>query len=222
MSQVRTRLVLTSLVGRADELASVRDLLGQHRLVTLAGPGGIGKTRLALELLQAPHRADAPSHAVVELASVADPTLVPLNVAHSLGVREEAARDITETLAEALHERELLLVLDNCEHILDACAQVSLLLLETCPDVRILATSRERLGITGEAVCRVAVLNLQQSAELFVARAQSVEPAFGATAENAAAITQVCQRLDGIPLAIELAGRLDSSPVAPADCLTSG
>ena len=205
MSQARTRLVLTGLVGRADELIIVRDLLGQHRLVTLVGPGGIGKTRLALELLQAPHRAGAPDHPVVELASVADPALVPLNIAHSLGVREQAGRDVTETLAEALQERRLLLLLDNCEHVLDACAQAALHLLETCPGVRILATSREPLGIVGELVWRVPVLNLQHSSELFVARAQSVEPTFRATAENAPAIMHICQRLDGIPLAIELA-----------------
>ena len=212
-------LQLTSFVGRERELVAVRAALSTARLVTLTGPGGTGKTRLALQA--AADALDAYPEGVwlVELAALADPALVPQAVAAAVGVREEPGRPLPATLTEALRPKRLLLVLDNCEHLLDAGARLADALLRTCPQVTILATSREALGIAGEATWRVPSLSLPDAqrpqppealtqyaaVRLFVDRAVAVLPTFRVTNQTAPAVAQICARLDGIPLALELA-----------------
>ncbi len=219
-------LQLTSFIGREREMAEINRLLSSSRLLTLTGPGGSGKTRLALQitahLLAVREFPDGVWW--VDLAPLSDPTLVPHALTSALNVREIPGRTLTETLVDYLHPRHLLLVLDNCEHVVAAGAHLAEALLRSCPNVRILATSREGLGIAGEMSWLVPSLALPppsvQSGEgtpsldqlrqyeaiaLFVERATAVLPTFRSTRQNMAAITLVCQRLDGIPLAIELA-----------------
>ncbi|MCI0354796.1 MAG: AfsR/SARP family transcriptional regulator, partial [Acidobacteria bacterium] len=210
---------LTSFIGRVHEQAEVQRLLTTTRLLTLAGPGGCGKSRLAL-VVAADQVADYPDGAwLVELAALADPLLLPQAVATTLDVREEPQRPLIATLTNALQSRVLLLVLDNCEHLIDACAHLVQTLLGACPQLQILATSREALGLAGETVWPVPPLSLPDSRhlpsiewlgqaeaiQLFVERAGAALPTFALTDENAPAVAQVCQRLDGMPLAIELA-----------------
>ena len=210
---------LTSFVGREREVAEVRRLLGGTRMLTLTGAGGCGKSRLALEVART-LRADFPDGVwIVELAALSDAGLVPHAVAAALGVKEQAHRAVVESLARAFRTRALLLVLDNCEHLLTACAGLTGTLLQDCSGLRILATSREPLGVPGETIWRVPSLagpdplhlpsvdRLAQfeAVRLFVERTAAVRPGFQVTAENARAIAQICRRLDGIPLAIELA-----------------
>ena len=151
---------VTSFIGRERELAEVRRLLDSTRLLTLAGPGGTGKTRLALQV--AAEVLDGYSHGVwlVELAPLADPALLPQTVAAALGVREQPGRALQEVLADYLRPKRLLLVLDNCEHLIEACAQLAGRLLQVCPKLKLLATSREALGIGGEVTFRVPPLSL--------------------------------------------------------------
>jgi predicted ATPase len=212
-------LELTSFVGREREVAAVEKLLAERRLLTLTGPGGCGKTRLALEVSRDLVGKFSDDVWVVELASLSDPDLVPQKVAFTLGVREQAGRRLTETLSSHLQPKEALLVLDNCEHLVVACASLAEALLRACPNLRILVTSREALGITGETGWPVPSLSLPTShhqppveellryeaVRLFIERAASVVPGFELTEENAAAAAQVCRGLDGMPLAIELA-----------------
>jgi predicted ATPase/DNA-binding CsgD family transcriptional regulator len=208
---------LTSFVGREAELAEVARLLAQHRLLTLTGAGGIGKTRLALEAAAA---VDAPDGVwAVELASVADPARVAREVAAALGLEPPRGEPTQRVLLAALANREVLLVLDNCEHLVGASAELAEALLRGCPRLRLLATSRERLGVPGEAVYPVPPLALPGGHEvaaveelsrygavrLFLERARLGRPDFGLTEANAAAVAQVCRKVDGIPLAIELA-----------------
>ena len=214
----------TSFIGREREAAEVKALLGQTRLLTLTGAGGAGKTRLALrtaaDFLTGDFLAgDFDGVWVAELAPLADPALVPQVVARALGVREEPGSPLTRTLAEALRPRRLLLVLDNCEHLVAASAALAGALLQDCPHVRLLATSREPLGLSGERTYRVPSLSLPEprkaqtadactqyeAVRLFVERAQAGRPSFAVTDANAPAVAQVCLRLDGVPLAIELA-----------------
>ncbi|WP_282793366.1 BTAD domain-containing putative transcriptional regulator [Streptomyces sp. CC224B] len=202
---------LTPLVGRAGELARVRDLLAGCRLVTLTGPGGAGKTRLAVEAAR--EVAGVGDVCFVELAPLAGGSRVADAVLGALGVRDgfhAPARggDATERLLAALEGRELLLVLDNCEHVMDDAARTTALLLGVHPGVRVLATSREALGITGEALCPVPPLAAAPAARLFGERAAAVRPDFAdqaALPERAALVGSVCAALDGLPLAIELA-----------------
>jgi non-specific serine/threonine protein kinase len=210
---------VTSFVGRERELAEVRQLLTTTHLLTLTGAGGCGKTRLALQVAAGLLDAYPDGVWLVDLAPLNDPALVPQAVALALGIREAPDQPLLTTLAEALRARHLLLLLDNCEHLLDACASLTTTLLQTCGEVRILATSREMLGVRGEAVWRVPSLAFpefeispsleevrqNEAVRLFVDRARAVAPGFAVTQENAPALTQVCRRLDGIPLAIELA-----------------
>jgi predicted ATPase/DNA-binding CsgD family transcriptional regulator len=211
---------VTRFVGREREIAEVGRLLATTRLLTLTGAGGCGKTRLALRIA-----ADAlpgyPDGAwLVELAAVADPALVPQTVAFAVGARELPGQTATDGLVHFLRGRTLLLLLDNCEHVVDAAARLADALLRSCPSLRVLATSREALGAAGETAWRVPSLALPPSAagelpldrlaeyeaiRLFVDRARAANPAFAVTAANAPAIADVCGRLDGIPLAIELA-----------------
>jgi len=210
---------LTSFVGREREIGEVRRLLAGTRLLTLTGAGGCGKSRLALEVART-RLPDFPGGMwIVELAALSDAGLVPHAAAAALGVTEHAGRTVTDTLAGALGGNTLLLVLDNCEHLLTACADLAGVLLRECPGLHILATSREPLGLPGETIWRVPSLTVPdplhlpphhrlakfEAVRLFVERAAAVRPGFQVTADNAPAIAQVCHRLDGIPLAIELA-----------------
>jgi predicted ATPase len=220
-----------ALLGREREVAAVRALLQEPatRLLTLTGIGGVGKTRLALAA--GTDLVDAHDHGVwlVELAQLADPVLVPCAVAAVLGVHEEPNQPLVEALIAYLKEKRLLLVIDNCEHLLTACADLASALLRTCAGLRIMATSREHLGVSRERVHHVpplrapdprratspAMLSRYTAVQLFVARAQARQPAFALEAGNAPAVVTICQRLDGIPLAIELAAaRVSSLPVS--------
>jgi len=209
---------LTSFIGREKELTRIAEKLAASRLVTLTGSGGVGKTRLAI---QTAHEC-LPDYRhgawLIELAPLADPALVPQAIITMFGLQEDAARATLTVLTDYLREKTLLLVLDNCEHVIDACAQLAEHLLLHCPTFRILATSREALGIDGETALRVpslslppadkatrAALSQSEAAQLFVERAAVALPDFALTEANASAIAQVCRRLDGIPLAIELA-----------------
>ena len=210
---------LSSFVGREKELAEVKRLLEDSRLLTLSGTGGCGKTRLALAAAGELSEGFGDGVWLVELAPLADPTLVAQAVAATLGVREQPGRSLTEMLSGYLGSKKLLLVLDNCEHLIEACAELAETLLRSCPELRILATSREALGIAGEISWSVPSLTLPdlrrlldveslshyESARLFVERAAAVKPTFTLTEQNAPAVARVCYRLDGIPLAIELA-----------------
>jgi len=200
-------------------MAAASRLLATTRLLTLTGTGGVGKTRLALQVAAAQQTRYLDGVWLVELAGLGDPTLVPATVAAVLGVREQPGRPLVDTLAAALRGRRLLLVLDNCEHVVAACAALAQALLGAAPHLRLLATSRQSLGVAGEVDWRVPSLAapdprhplpLEELAaydavQLFVERARGARPSFALTARNAAAVAQLCAGLDGIPLALELA-----------------
>jgi predicted ATPase/class 3 adenylate cyclase len=206
---------LTSFWGRAQELSDVRTLLTEYRLVTITGTGGLGKTRLVFEVASAVLDEYPGGVWIAELAPLSDPALVPQVVATSLGLRELAGQSLTETLRAHLAQRRLLLVLDNCEHLLEPCANLAEALLASSANVRILATSQQRLGVAGEVVYRLSPLAASTSASadgldsdsvrLFADRARLHDPRFTLSPGTARTIAQICQRLDGIPLAIELA-----------------
>ena len=231
---------LTSFIGREQEIDEVRRLLVARRLLTLTGPGGIGKTRLCHEVAvrvlgesapseqrlssRSEHRSDAANRQpfrdgvwLVELEALAHTTRVPEAVAAVLGVRERPDRPPIAGLVNALRARQLLLVMDGCEHLVEACAELAEMLLRACADLRILATSREALGIAGEATFRVPPLSLpagpahperataSEAFRLFVDRATLALPTFELTEGHVASVERICERLDGIPLAIELA-----------------
>jgi non-specific serine/threonine protein kinase len=219
-----------ALVGREREVAAVRARVQEPavRLLTLTGVGGVGKTRLALAVVADVVEQYPDGVWLADLAPLADPALVPGVVAGVLELREERNRPLATTLAQHLRDRQLLLVLDNCEHLLGACAELASALLSTCPRVRILATSREGLGVSGEHVHRVLPLNVPdphrppppelmgsyEAVRLFVARARARRQQFALAEHNAAAVATICERLDGIPLALELAAaRVSSLPV---------
>ncbi len=195
-------------------------------LVTLTGPGGCGKTRLALQVATEALPSFEDGTWLIELGSLADAALLPQTVAATLGVREQTGRPLTETLSAYLCAHRALLLLDNCEHLVQACAEFAATLLQTCPKLKVLATSREALGVDGEAIWAVPPLSLpempgaeeaagkqpsdprprqSEAVELFLARAEAVLPGFSLTTENTAAVESICRRLDGMPLAIELA-----------------
>jgi predicted ATPase len=196
---------VTSFLGRSRELAEVQERLQAARLLTLVGGGGCGKTRLALEVARVVLEQYPGGVWLVELASLAEASLVPNQLAGVLGVREEPGRPIIDAVLSALRERHLLLVLDNCEHLVLACAELADALMRGGPAVQILATSREGLGIAGEVIWRVPPLDRPSAERLFVDRAAAASSSFLVTERSAAAITDVCDRLDGTPLAIELA-----------------
>jgi predicted ATPase/class 3 adenylate cyclase/DNA-binding CsgD family transcriptional regulator len=211
---------LTSFVGRAGQLAEVRGLLGANRLVTLTGAGGIGKTRLALEVADQT-ATEFDGVWCVELAPITDPALVAFTVARALGLPDQPGLSATDAVVRFIGARHLLIVLDNCEHVLDAAAQLTTALLSGCTDMTVLATSREPLGVPGEVTWRVPPLSLADEAvELFTDRARRVLPDFTITAATAGTVTDICQRLDGMPLALELAAaRLRA--LSPAEILDS-
>ena len=210
---------LTSFIGRERETATVQELLQGTRLLTLTGAGGSGKTRLALEVAARLGSQYPDGVAWVELAPLSNPELVPHHVADALGVRRDGIRSAGDALLEALRDWDALLVLDNCEHLVEACARLAEALLVGCPRLRIMATSREALGSGGERTWLVPPLALPQAGKpvtravaaaseairLFVERTQAVRPSFELRDDNAVAIAHICQRLDGLPLAIELA-----------------
>ncbi|MFY1618109.1 BTAD domain-containing putative transcriptional regulator [Micromonospora sp. WMMD736] len=220
---------LTTFVGRDEELTRVGALLGERRLVTLIGPGGAGKTRLAIE---AAGRLDGEVR-FVELAGLTDGSDVPQAVLTALGLRDaglrapaEPGRQPTDRLVEALAERRLLVVLDNCEHVIADTARLAARLLGACPALRVLATSREPLGLAGEALCPLSGLTLPPvgtpepdvhdyaAVRLFAQRAEDVAPDFTVTPANLATVLRICRTLDGLPLAIELAAaRVRALPV---------
>lgn len=216
-------LALSSFVGREEEMAHLHLLLQQHRLLTLIGPGGSGKTRLSTETGRTLLAAYPHGVWLVELAELSDPARVVHAIAHCLGVTEQEGQPLRQLLADFLGQRRLLLILDNCEHLLAACAASAEFLLTSCPALQVLATSREALGIPGEQLWPVLPLSLPTDAlpaqtapdlsallsapavRLFVDRARSHRPAFALTGENAADVVRICRRLDGLPLALELA-----------------
>jgi non-specific serine/threonine protein kinase len=204
---------LTHFIGREQDVAKVRHLLAANRLVTLTGAGGCGKTRLALEVAPKVLADYSDGVWLTELAPLADPALVPNTVAAALGFTLSGER-AREVLTEYLRGKHLLLVLDNCEHLIGACAELVEALLRACPHLRVLATSREALRVPGEVIWRVPSLAAAESARLFTERAQSAAPGLTLTDRNTPLVAKVCERLDGIPLAIELAAaRIRSLPV---------
>src|SRR5256714_3314213 len=218
----------TSFVGRKSDVAEVRRLVSGARLVTLTGVAGVGKTRLALRVAASVGRSFPDGVWLTELEHVRDAALVAHTVSESLGIRDETGRPPLTVLAEYLRDRKLLLVLDNCEHLTGACAQLVTALLDAAPGLSILATSRERLRVPEERDWQVAPLSLPDPEQpmppgaalqypaltLFAERARAAEPNFALTPQNEARVVQVCQLLDGLPLAIELiAVRLRALPL---------
>jgi predicted ATPase len=219
---------LTSFVGREQEIAQLKELVITNRLVTLTGAGGAGKTRLAIEVASRLIDAFPDGVWLVELAALSDPRLVPQTVAQALGVKEQPTRPVIETLGDYLASKRLLLVLDNVEHLLEGCARFVDELIRRSPDISVVVTSRERLGMTGELTYRVPSLTVPETIDtltpetalryegvrLFVERAKLVRPDFDLTVENTSSVASICSRLDGMPLAIELASaRLRSMSV---------
>ena len=209
----------SSFIGREREMLEVKRELEMSRLLTLTGTGGSGKTRLALEVARDLMEAYSDGVWFVELAPLSEEALVPKAVAEALEVPERPDEPLAETLKEVLGSRELLIVLDNCEHLLEATARLADSLLDSCPYVSIMATSREGLGVEGEVTWPVPPLNTpdpqrsptveelerSESARLFLARARNRDPSFAFTPGSAQAVAEVCSKLEGIPLAIELA-----------------
>ncbi|WP_406817867.1 LuxR C-terminal-related transcriptional regulator [Mycobacterium sp. M23085] len=211
---------LTSFIGRRAELTQVRELLAANRVVTLTGAGGAGKTRLANQVARQIADEFAGGVWYVDLAPITDPDLVPSAVARAFGLPDEPGRSTTETLVRFATARRMLVVLDNCEHLLDAVAAL-IDSLVTAEGLTLLQTSREPIGVTGEVSWRVPSLSLEDEAiELFVDRARLVKTTFTLNQNNAATLTEICRRLDGLPLAIELAAARVRA-LSPSDILDS-
>src|SRR5512135_85003 len=218
-SAERLRGELTEFVGRRAELARVRAALEGARLVTLTGPGGIGKTRLALQVAAGAGRAFRDGVWLAELGELRDPGLLVTEVARSLGLTDKSARWGVASLADYLQHRQMLLVLDGCEHLADACAVMADALLRACPGLRIIATSRHVLGVAGEVTMAIPPMTVPaeggpvgpeellgyEAVRLFAGRGAAVLPGFAVDEGNGAAVAGVCRALDGIPLAVELA-----------------
>ena len=211
---------LTSFIGREQEIAEAREALASTRILTFIGPGGTGKTRLSLQVAAEQISEFKDGVWLIELAQLTDPTYILSTIASTFHLRELQGVPLSDTVTDYLRGKQLLLVLDNCEHLIEACARLSDHFLHACPKLKIIASSREALGIGGETVYRVPSLSLPQDGEglrdagnlmryeatrLFIERARKANPAFALTTGNAPYVTQICQRLDGIPLAIELA-----------------
>ena len=197
---------LTSFVGRSAQIADVRKLLADNRLVTLTGAGGAGKTRLAVEIASCIAAEFRDGVWYVDLAPVTHPAVVPVTVARALGLPDQPGRSTMDTLLRFVRDRQLLVVIDNCEHVLDASAELVVALLGGAPGLTMLATSREPIGVAGEATWRVPSLSVADAAiELFADRARLTQTGFTISSDNAAMVAEICGRLDGMPLAIELA-----------------
>lgn len=218
---------LSSFVGRGPEIAELTRLLVSHRLISLVGPPGVGKTRLALEVADRAQAQQVEAAVFVELAGLAEPDLVPQVVATALGVQDRPGQDMMVTVAEAIASREIVVVLDNCEHLIETCAHLTEALLVACPRLRVLATSREALRCDGELIWRVPSLSTPADAlfeagspsealapssllsfeavQLFVERASTFRPDFKLTVQRSRAVATICRQLEGIPLALELA-----------------
>lgn len=212
-------LQLTNFIGREKDKAEILNLLAGQRLVTLVGAGGIGKTRLSLEVAREALITFPDGLWFIELAPVSDPALVSQAIVNTLGLIEQANRSFQTILTDFLRKKKALLIFDNCEHLIQACAQLTEALLRACSNLKILATSREALGISGEFACNVDTLSIPdirqslraeslteyESVRLFLDRAQTTVRNFTITSDNLHAIAQICHHLDGIPLALELA-----------------
>ena len=210
-------LMLSSFIGREDELAHLLTRVASTRLITLIGSGGCGKTRLALEVARHVQPSFADGCWLIEFGPLSDPSELPSAVAQALELREQPGRALTDTLVDLLSSRHLLLVFDNCEHVIDSAAQLADTLLRVCPQLHILATSRERLDLPGEVTWRVASLSTPppgappstiqrtEAVRLFAARAAAIQAQFALDEHAAAIAAHICRRLDGMPLAIELA-----------------
>ena len=214
-------LPLTSFIGREKEIQTIKRLItsdGGGRLLTLTGAGGSGKTRLALEAAASVRDYFADGVWFIEFAPLADPALVPQSLLATLGLNEQANRSALTIVADFLQPKRSLLILDNCEHLIEACAELAETLLHACPRLHILATSREALNVAGEtqyliptlttpdrALTELATLLQYEAVQLFIERAQTILPGFALTDDNASAVAEVCRQLDGIPLALELA-----------------
>ncbi len=196
---------LTSFIGREKEIAEVGELLHAFRLVTLTGSGGTGKTRLSIEVGAQELEHFANGAWMVELATLTDPAQIIPALAQALGLQESPFRPLASLVTDYLRDKQLLLILDNCEHLIAACARLADDLLHHSPGLKILASSREALGIAGEMAYYTPSLAETESTRLFVERARAANANISLTGSSASAIAQICSRLDGIPLAIELA-----------------
>ena len=197
---------LTSFIGRQREMSGIRDALADNRLVTLTGAGGAGKTRLAVQIAANTATDYADGVWYVDLAPITHPDVVPVTVARALGLPDQPGQPTMDVLLRFIRDRQMLMLLDNCEHLLDASAEMITGLLGACPALTLLTTSREPIGVAGEVSWRVPSLSLADEAiELFSDRARRTKPEFRVTADNANTVTEICRRLDGLPLAIELA-----------------
>lgn len=196
----------SSFIGRAAEIEAIRRRLGEQRLVTLTGAGGVGKTRLAVRVADQLDAEFEDGVWYADLAPVTDPDVVPVAVTRALGLPDQAGRSTMDTLTHVIAGRHMLIVLDNCEHLIEASAALAVALLRSCPALTILATSREPIRVAGEIAWPVPSLALTDEAiALFADRARQVRPEFAMSADDSATVTEICRRLDGIPLAIELA-----------------
>ena len=196
---------LTSFIGRERELIEAQRKLGSAKLLTLIGPGGTGKTRLSLQIAVEQLINFNDGVWLVELAPISDPAFITAEVASVFDVREAQNIPLIQLLLDYLRAKDILLVIDNCEHIVEASAEIVDQILHTCPNLKIIASSREALGIDGETVYRVPPLKEDEATRLFIERAMKADSRFHLTEHNASAVAQICSRLDGIPLAIELA-----------------
>jgi predicted ATPase len=197
------RVQLTSFVGRESEIADVRRLLAATRLLTITGPGGVGKTRLAVQVAAETLVLFEHGVFIVPLASVPEGAAVPGVVATALGLPNEGAT--AESLRDALLDREMMIVLDTCEHLIEACATLAVRLVQSCPRLMLMATSREALNVPGEVTWHLPPMRTEEAMQLFIERAHAVRADFALTKDDEALLAQICQQLDGLPLAIELA-----------------
>ena len=212
---------LTSFIGRQAEMNGIREALADNRLVTLTGAGGAGKTRLALQITANIATEFADGVWYVDLAPITHPGVVPVTVARALGLPDQPGQETMDVLLRFIRDRRMLILLDNCEHLLDSSAELIIALLSACPALSLLTTSREPIGVTGEVSWRVPSLSLADEAiELFSDRARRTKPEFRVTPDNAEAVTEICRRLDGLPLAIELAAARVRA-LSPAEILES-